>query len=96
MTLILFTIFFAIIYILGGSRLLTVHANIEAANTVLICQNDINAVMEFSSEDKKIKEVLVENHLSKDYSTFETEISSHLNDQTPGEKNWKIFLHVLC
>jgi DNA-binding ferritin-like protein (Dps family) len=92
MSLILFTVFFAIIMIMGGSRLMTVYATVEAANTAIICQNDINAVMEFPSDDKTIKDVLVEDYLEEDYATFETEISKYLNTHTPKEGNWKITL----
>ena len=92
MALILFTLFFAVIWIIGGSRLMTVYATVEAANTAIICQNDINAVMEFPSDGKKIKDVLVENYLAEDYTTFETGISNYLNTHTPKEGNWKITL----
>ncbi len=84
--------------IIGGSRLMFVHATVDAANTALLCRNDLNSVMDFSSseEDMKIKEVLVDEYSEKisrkEYPRFEKEIRSVFDKYAPGQGKWRIKL----
>lgn len=90
LSILLFTIFFVLIMIIGSGRVMQVYATVESANTVLLCQNDINAVMEFPSGDIKIKEALVGDYLQNDYSNFEKEIRGYFDAHAPGQGKWEI------
>lgn len=76
--LILFTLFFVILMFIMGTARMQVHAQINAANTAFICQNDLSATMQFPSEERQIKDILVESYEKNDYSDFDSKFSNAL------------------
>ncbi len=94
--IIIFTLFFTIIWLIGGSKLMEVHATVEGANAALICQNNLNAAMEFpTSENIKLKDLLLDEYSDDptltEYPRFEKELSS-IFSRALDTGTWKIRL----
>lgn len=92
--IILFTIFFAIIMMIGGSKVMLVHATVDAANIALLCQNDINAAMEFPAAGSTIKQILLDEYVEQpsrsEFPKFKEDLSKIFNSYAPGEKKWEV------